>query len=89
MKNDFSKRQSEDSRFILPITAVIETGNHIAQLSDGQVKRAIAEKFSQMFELTAQRQAPWILSIWGSWYRESAWLVPVFRVSGTAWGFLS
>lgn len=61
VKNDFSKRQSENSRFILPITAVIETGNHIAQLSDGQVRRAIAEKFSQMLELTAQRQAPWIL----------------------------
>lgn len=40
VKNDFSKRQSENSRFILPITAVIETGNHIAQLSDGQVRRA-------------------------------------------------
>lgn len=61
VKKDFSKRQSENSRFILPITAVIETGNHIAQLSDGQVRRAIAEKFSQMLELTAQRQAPWIL----------------------------
>lgn len=59
-KHDFAKRQSENSRFILPITAVIETGNHIAQLSDGRVRRNIAEKFSSMLELTAQRQAPWI-----------------------------
>lgn len=60
-KIDFAERQSENAKFILPITAVIETGNHIAQLPQGDVRRNIAEKFSQMLELTAHQQAPWIL----------------------------
>ncbi|WP_049154685.1 hypothetical protein [Corynebacterium aurimucosum] len=43
-KIDFAERQSENAKFILPITAVIETGNHIAQLPQGDVRRNIAEK---------------------------------------------
>lgn len=46
---------------ILPVTAVIETGNHIAQLSDGRLRRQYAEKLSQLLELVINGRAPWVL----------------------------
>ncbi|MEV4291968.1 hypothetical protein AB0K40_41240 [Nonomuraea bangladeshensis] len=53
---------------ILPVTAVIETGNHIAQLSDGRLRRQYAEKLSQLLELVINGRAPWVLHTltWGA-----------------------
>lgn|GEM_PF-4281173 len=41
------------------ITAVIETGNHIAQLADGQLRRQLADKLSDLLKLVVTNQAPW------------------------------
>jgi hypothetical protein len=46
---------------ILPLTAVVEAGNFIAQVSDGRARRTTATRFSQMLELIIQGRAPWIL----------------------------
>ncbi|MEU4536422.1 hypothetical protein AB0G15_16305 [Streptosporangium sp. NPDC023825] len=46
---------------ILPVTAVIETGNHIAQLSDGRLRRQPADKLSDLLGLVITGQAPWVL----------------------------
>ncbi|WP_371780877.1 hypothetical protein [Streptosporangium subroseum] len=46
---------------ILPVTAVIETGNHIAQLSDGRLRRQYADKLSKLLELVIIGEAPWVL----------------------------
>lgn len=47
--------------FILPVTAVIETGNHIAQLTNGRHRRELAQKFQRWLELSALSRPPYIL----------------------------
>jgi len=42
---------------ILPVTAVIETGNFIAHLPGGNVRRTVARKFSDMLELVIEGRA--------------------------------
>lgn len=49
------------AKFILPITAVIETGNHIAQLAGGNDRRESAERFSEILRLVVEHKAPWSL----------------------------
>ena len=49
------------AKFILPITAVIETGNHIAQLPNGDKRRESAERFSEILCLVVEHKAPWSL----------------------------
>ena len=49
------------AKFILPITAVIETGNHIAQLPSGDERRKSAERFSKILGKVADGEAPWTL----------------------------
>jgi hypothetical protein len=48
---------------VLPITAIIETGNHIAQIGDGygNARRECAKKFVRLIEMMIAREAPWVL----------------------------
>jgi hypothetical protein len=52
---------------ILPVAAVIEAGNFIAQLADGHARRTAAQRFSGMLELVIKGEAPWSLHqfTWG------------------------
>lgn len=45
---------------ILPVTAVIETGNFIANLSDGRLRRQTAERLAAQLRLAVKGQAPYI-----------------------------
>ncbi|MFJ8843469.1 hypothetical protein ACIRFF_11250 [Streptomyces cyaneofuscatus] len=36
------KRERRETDLLLPVTAIIETGNHIAQVSDGRARRSYA-----------------------------------------------
>jgi len=51
----------EKQTLILPLTVIIETGNHIAQLSNGYNRRKIAEAFSELLRKTANKTFPWTL----------------------------
>lgn len=57
----FKQLQVPGNNFIIPITAVIETGNFIAQLADGGERRALAEKFEQFLRKTAENEVPFVL----------------------------
>ncbi|WP_344099625.1 hypothetical protein [Myceligenerans crystallogenes] len=46
-------------RLVLPVTAVIETGNHVAQVKDGRARRTTAERFVRLLELVRDGKAPW------------------------------
>lgn len=46
---------------ILPIATIIETGNHIAHIADGRIRRTIAGKFGEYLRKTAEGKAPWQL----------------------------
>lgn len=58
---EMTLRLNRGEQFILPITAVIETGNHIAQLPSGGVRREAATKLDAMLRLICAGRAPWIL----------------------------
>lgn len=44
---------------ILPYATIIETGNHIAHISDGRLRRETAERFRMILTKTIQNEAPW------------------------------
>ena len=46
---------------ILPIAAVIETGNHIAHVSDGNLRRTTAIRFNEMLTSLKNNEAPWVM----------------------------
>lgn len=71
------KRRFADCRgsvvMILPVTAVIETGNHVAQLKNGFDRRSCAEKFTAVLRRTLDHEAPWVLNTveWGDAFLRS------------------
>ena len=44
---------------LLPMAAVIETGNHIAHVPDGRVRRQAAERFCEQVAAAIDGTAPW------------------------------
>lgn len=56
-----SRRLDDGEKFILPITSVIETGNHIAQLGSGHARRGAATKLDAILRSICAGQAPWVL----------------------------
>ncbi|SES31112.1 hypothetical protein [Corynebacterium cystitidis] len=61
VNEDFKLYRQQGAQFILPITAVIETGNHIAHLPDGKMRREIAEKFRAILQQVVDGKTPWLL----------------------------
>ncbi|OPZ93310.1 MAG: hypothetical protein BWY74_01176 [Firmicutes bacterium ADurb.Bin419] len=45
--------------FILPLATIIETGNHIAHISDGNIRWIKGNEFSQMLMKIASDNFPW------------------------------
>jgi len=45
---------------LLPVTAIIETGNHIAQQGDGRVRRIVAAYFVDQVQQALNGTAPWV-----------------------------
>lgn len=52
---------SQGFGFILPITTVIETGNHIAHLSSGGLRREVGQRFVDLLTLVKDGKSPWVL----------------------------
>lgn len=46
---------------ILPVATIIETGNHIAHIANGNIRRQIARTFGGYLQKTAEGEAPWQL----------------------------
>ena len=51
------KEEEAKTTFVLPLATIIETGNHIAQVSTKRYK--IAKKLAILMKLTADNQTPW------------------------------
>ncbi|MDJ0616071.1 MAG: hypothetical protein QNJ63_04845 [Calothrix sp. MO_192.B10] len=49
----------EDTTLLLPMAAVYETGNHIAQLNDGGNRRRFAELFVKEVKKAIAGESPW------------------------------
>lgn len=61
INEEMNNRMKSGAQFILPITTVIETGNHIAQLPNGTARRKAADRFNTMLGMVINNKAPWIL----------------------------
>ena len=48
-----------DESLLLPMTSIIETGNHIAQNGDGRQRRSCAEEFIKQLQGAIAGEAPW------------------------------
>lgn len=49
----------QNATFLLPMTAILETGNHIAKISDGRLRRATAKRFVGQVKGAIDGDAPW------------------------------
>lgn len=58
---EFEKAVNSGETLILPFSTIIETGNFIAHISDGNIRRNRASKFSDYLIKTANDEAPWVL----------------------------
>lgn len=59
--DDYRRRSTARNQFVLPIATVIETGNFIAQLKDGRVRRDVASRFHKTLIMVALGKSPWVL----------------------------
>lgn len=51
--------ERSDVNLLLPFATIIETGNHVAQLSDGRERRRYAEIFANQVRSAINGEAPW------------------------------
>ncbi|MDE6567249.1 MAG: hypothetical protein K2K70_05915 [Lachnospiraceae bacterium] len=61
VKEQWKKNLAAKDVLIMPIATIIETGNHIAHIANGNKRRKIAGKFSEYLRKTAEGEAPWQL----------------------------
>ncbi len=61
------KQEARDT-LVLPVTAIVETGNHISHLQNGHERRRAASTFDRLVRLVIAGKAPWHLHIF-SWDR--------------------
>ena len=59
---EFEERIKARSRFQLPIAAIIETGNHIADVSNGHHRRCCAKELRGMVQVALDRKGPWVVT---------------------------
>lgn len=60
---EMRRRAERGETFILPVTTVIETGNHIRHIDNGDYRRKTAQRFATLLENTITDKAPWSLHI--------------------------
>ena len=56
---EFKRLINDETSFLLPMAVVYETGNHIAQLSDGGNRRRFAQAFVKRVEKAINGEPPW------------------------------
>lgn len=59
-KKEFDKLREQGAKFVIPVTTVIETGNHIAQVKQGD-HHAAAERFCLAIKAAKMSSPPWTI----------------------------
>lgn len=59
IRDEMIRREAARVVFVLPTATIIETGNHIFQLKDGDARRRCAQKYAAVLRRTADGQTPW------------------------------
>lgn len=55
---ELQRKIKRDETLLLPMSAIVETGNHIGQIRDGRLRRSIAEKFVRMIQQAIRGETP-------------------------------
>ena len=55
---EFCRLARKDVRFILPLATVVETGNHIAQNGDGNIRRKKAQELVEFVKKSMEMTSP-------------------------------
>ena len=75
------QRIVQSDHLFIPLAAIIETGNHIAHVKEGGLRRQAAQRFSQTVDDALNDKAPWKplnfpnhadLSVWLAAFPDSA-----------------
>jgi hypothetical protein len=59
---EFEQRQGNGAVFVIPIAAVVEPGNHIAQLSDGHDRESRSRALENLLDRSLAATHPWVMS---------------------------
>lgn len=54
----FETKSAAKEQFILPLAAIVETGNHIAHVGDGMQRRSCAERFTELVRKAIDGDSP-------------------------------
>lgn len=57
--NGFRQHIQNSDHLLLPMAAIIETGNHVAHVAHGQARRLSAQRFVREMHKALQGEAPW------------------------------
>jgi len=76
---------------LLPVAAIFETGNHIAQNGDGRLRRQAAQRFATVVQDSLSGNAPWTTTPLFERDTMSSWLrtFPEQAVSAVSFGDVS
>lgn len=58
-KAEYERLANNGDVFVLPIAVLVETGNHIAHISDGNLRYTIAGHFSSLIQQAVESQNNW------------------------------
>lgn len=61
VKKEWRENLEANDVLIMPTATIIETGNHIAHIPNGDVRRKVAGVFGEFLRKTANDEAPWQL----------------------------
>ena len=61
VKEEFRQAVKNQETLILPMATIIESGNHISHIADGNIRREKALQFQNFLIKTAKEEAPWKL----------------------------
>lgn len=68
VRAELGERVDTGEALLLPTATIIETGNHIAQVDDGRLRRSCAEGLAGVLRATTREEPPWVLN-GASWDR--------------------
>jgi hypothetical protein len=56
--SELEQRIKDRETFLLPLSTIVETGNHVGQNGDGQARRSAAERFVNLIRHALRGQTP-------------------------------
>ncbi len=85
---EFEAIKEDGGRFLLPLAAVFQAGDHIADLPNGNHRRRYAGVLRDQVRRALREEAPWGLAQLADEHDIEAWLAafPDFAIQGSGYG---